>query len=82
MIVACAIKHRRLIYTLPRPARHHAILHKMPYPRDMDHDIAGFITSTGEFVDRKEAWCIATEHNQIIRRCGGDGDWLFSENLW
>lgn len=82
-IVACAIKHRELVYTLPKPARHHNILHEiMPYPRNFEYDIQGFITDTGRFVDRYEAWDIAVANDQIYRRCGGDNGRLFSENLW
>ena len=45
----------------------------------------GFITSKGRFVDRKEAWKIAVEQKQIVRRVGGDtedGGTLYSENLY
>lgn len=31
---------------------------------------------------RKEAWEVATLENQIIRRTGGDGSELYSENLY
>ncbi len=45
----------------------------------------GFITSKHRFVDRYEAWKIAVDQNQIVRRVGGDtinGGKLFSENLY
>ena len=45
----------------------------------------GFITSKYRFVDRKEAWKIAVEQKQIVRRVGGDdsdGGTLYSENLY
>lgn len=45
----------------------------------------GFITSRYRFVDRKEAWKIAVEQKQIVRRVGGDdsdGGTLYSENLY
>lgn len=50
-----------------------------------DEEIQGFLTSKHRFVDRYEAWKIAAEQNQIVRRCGGDtenGGKLFSENLY
>lgn len=45
----------------------------------------GFITSKYRFVDRQEAWKIAVEQQQIVRRVGGDtsqGGTLYSENLY
>lgn len=47
--------------------------------------IQGFIDKFGCFHDRQEAWKIASEANQIWRRCGGDdadGGTLYSENLY
>lgn len=45
-------------------------------------EVQGFIDNRNEFLTRKEAWIIAEAENQIIRRCGGDGEKLFSENLY
>ena len=48
-------------------------------------EVQGFLTNKHRFVDRKEAWKIAVEQNQIIRRCGNDtkdGGTLWSENLY
>lgn len=46
----------------------------------------GFITSTDRYVDRKEAWKIAMENNQIIFGKGasdmGEDSILISENLY
>ena len=45
----------------------------------------GFITSKYRFVTRTEAWEIAVEQKQIVRRVGGDdsdGGTLYSENLY
>jgi hypothetical protein len=42
----------------------------------------GFIDQFGVFVDRQDAHRIATEADQIIRRCGGDENTLYSENLY
>ena len=45
----------------------------------------GFITSKHRFVTRQEAWKIAVEQKQIVRRVGGDdsdGGTLYSENLY
>lgn len=48
-------------------------------------EIQGFLTSKHRFVDRQEAWKLAVERNQIVRRVGGDdskGGTLYSENLY
>ena len=42
----------------------------------------GFIDTHGEFLTREQAWIVAFHAKQIIRRCGGDGKKLFSENLY
>ncbi len=55
---------------------------KCPQPHEYEE---GFIDKRGEFRTRQEAWVIATEADQIIRRCGGDearGGTLYSENLY
>lgn len=52
---------------------------------DYGEEVQGFLTSKHRFVDRHEAWKIALEQNQIVRRCGGDtrnGGELYSENLY
>ena len=42
----------------------------------------GFVDQRGEFLTREDAWKIAEAAGQIIRRVGGDGGRLFSENLY
>lgn len=42
----------------------------------------GFVDETNKFLTREEAWPIAEAAGQICRRCGGDGEKLFSENLY
>ncbi len=49
-------------------------------------DKQGFLTSTGRYVDRKEAWFIAKRHNQIKFGLeaseNGEDSMLISENLY
>lgn len=48
-------------------------------------EVQGFLTSKHRFVDRQEAWKIAVDQHQIVRRVGGDsskGGTLYSENLY
>ena len=42
----------------------------------------GFVDQHGKFLTREEAHIIATENNQFFRRCGGDKETLYSENLY
>ena len=42
----------------------------------------GFIDQFSNFHTREEAWKIAIEADQIIRRCPGDEGKLYSENLY
>ena len=42
----------------------------------------GFINQRGEFLTRKQAWIVAFNANQIVRRVGGDEGILYSENLY
>lgn len=45
----------------------------------------GFVDRFGNWLSRTEAWKVAEEANQIIRRCGGDtanGGTLYSENIY
>jgi hypothetical protein len=45
----------------------------------------GFVDNKGNFLSRKEAFVVAKNAGQLIRRCGGDdaqGGILYSENLY
>jgi len=42
----------------------------------------GFVDNAGSFLTREEAWEVAEKAGQIVRRVGGDGHELFSENLY
>ena len=73
-IVAVAIRQGELIHSLPKPARHSDVIHRIF--KDSDSKTAvkgeqGFLTSLGTFVDRYEAGRIVG----INRK-------LFSEDLW
>jgi hypothetical protein len=49
---------------------------------DWDGAEQGFIDQFGFFMTREEAYDVAVEAEQIIRRVGGDEGKLFSENLY
>lgn len=87
-IVQAAIKYdfddRSIIFTLPRPMRHHHIFKEFnPLTVLKDKDFAetqGFISTNG-FVDRKEGLKIAKESDQIIEK-HPSYDELYSEDMW
>lgn len=81
--IVCAANRRPGI-ALVLGIRHcDALMHMHPmYGGRMDQ---GFIDNRGEFLTRIQAWQVAMDAGQIIRRVGGDdanGGTLFSENLY
>jgi len=71
---------------MPPKARHHDLIHH-PYcwPNWQSNKLQGFLTNTGRFVNRQEAFIIAQKANQIIPRKTGEinnGPDLFSEDLF
>ncbi len=82
-IISAAIKHEDVIFSLPRPSRHYHIAHKM-YDMGLPktaQQYQGFLTTTGRFVDRKEAATLAMVNGQIVKP-KFVSDELFSEDLW
>lgn len=82
-IVAAAIRHDGVVYSVPAPGRHHDVIRLMADqgfgPRCM-HD-QGFVASDGRFLNRIGALRVAKEAGQIKRKTG-PADKLFSEDLW
>ena len=81
-ITHVAIKNTQTneIFSLPKPNRHHNIIHNDP-----EHSIEGFLTEENRFIDRREAYLMA-KHSGQLNRLKGDqyyqGNELFSEDLW
>ncbi len=77
-----------LVFSLPRPARHHNILHAM---KECGHDTThganeqGFLTNEGRFVWRERAKDIAKAADQILPP-SAQSEYqrreLFSEDVW
>ena len=75
--------HDGKVYTMPKPARHHDIIHFMAN-KGIEIPITGeqgFITNEGVFVDRYEARIIAVNAHQLLDRAGGTTR-LYSEDVW
>jgi hypothetical protein len=83
MITGVAIKKDGVVYSLPKPNRHHDVIRMMI----RDYEVAphsgeqGFIDNLGDFYLRKPAKLIAILNNQLIARAGNDEE-LFSEDVW
>lgn len=85
-IIAVAIQRAGVIWTLPRPARHHHVIaaindaHPVRGPLLIAEGAQGFVTSGGRFVDRVEAARIARASGQIASLAAPPN--LYSEDLW
>lgn len=99
MIVAAAIKlpgrdGHALICHVPRPGRHHNVLHslRMQFKSGCERtfasyeaEVQGFLTDTGQFLNRRAALIHVHKCGQPMLRkpgVGYQGDELFSEDLW
>lgn len=80
-----AICYNGVIYSVPRPGRHHTVIQRMVHdglPTEaMRLPNQGFVTSSGRFVDRYEAARIARAAGQIVRE-PTPPDMLTSEDVW
>lgn len=87
-IETAAIRVDGVVWTLPRPARHHVLIaawgwaHYGAKPGRIDQHDQGFVTSKGRFVDRKEGAAIAVAAKQILPRWENPPTNLTSEHLW
>jgi len=82
MITHVAIKLDNIVYSLPRPNRHHHViaLIKIKGVKKQTRGIQGFLTKDDRFVDRLEAAKIAVDSGQIdLLRWPPN---LYSEDLW
>lgn len=84
-VVCAANRHRGNKLLIICGARHWDKLMRAQ-ANAMGHDFKawdqGFVDQFGDWMTREEAWIVAVDQNQVRRRCGGDGERLFSENLY
>jgi hypothetical protein len=80
-IIAAAIKLGDKVYSVPRPGRHHNVIQQMRQQGvgrgDIAQGIQGFLTQSGQFLDRIEAAKLALSNGQVSHSTE-----LFSEDLW
>ena len=81
MITAAAIMIDGVVQSLPKPNRHHNIIHKFPKPGHQ-HGEQGFIDSELGFVSREVAKVIAIASGQLQKPKNSYSEKLFSEDLW
>lgn len=74
------IENAAMVFSKAAPARHHHLVHEVAalVGRPISPSEQGFITSTGRYVGRVEAMCIAEAAGQVK----SDHVQLFSEDLW
>jgi len=86
-VVAAAIRHDGVIYTLPPPNRHFNIIwhcnNVLKIQGFKAHfDDQGFVDENGGWLSRKAALYVATQANQLLPNEPIRANMLFSENLW
>lgn len=83
-IISAAVEYQGLIFSAPRPMRHHHIVHamyNMGLPKAAQR-VQGFLTSDGRFVDRQEGVRIALAAGQVEPGKLHLPEKLLSEDLW
>ena len=84
-IVVAAIRDvaTGLVFSLPKPKRHHDILHAAAaLHRPLKQHEQGFLTSFGRYVDRVEAANLALTAKQVRDHVLISPPHLYSEDLW
>ena len=84
MITHVAIIFNGVTHSLPKPNRHHHVMHMLAFAngnQSIDGETQGFLDDQGNFLDRAQAWDHAKACGQIIRKVSPDGE-LYSENVW
>ena len=83
-----AIVHDDIVYSVPRPGRHHTVIAFMAEKFGPGWQLIGgeqgFVLSDGRFARRKPAWRIAKAAGQLLPRAptDGNGGTLYSEDVW
>jgi hypothetical protein len=81
-IVAAAVQFNGVIFTIPKPARHHNIVHAMFYmglPKLAQQE-QGFLLDSGQYINRKDAAILALANGQVAELEAPP--YLYSEDLW
>ena len=80
IVCAALMDEDGLIYSKPRPARHHDCFFKGCEAQKIT---CGFLTSEGEFVNRQKAYLLAVANNQLLPTAlKHHAPVLMSEDVW
>lgn len=84
MITHVAIIFNDKMWSLPRPNRHHHVIHQIHLDTDATdiYGDQGFLDHDGNFLDRPTALTHAISCNQLLTNRPIHDDWLYSENVW
>lgn len=84
MITHVAILHRGKLYSLPKPNRHHHVIHMIyeAIGEPVSGEKQGFLDDLGNFLDRRQALAHAIECNQLLNPDNHHPTELFSEDVW
>ncbi|CAB4196687.1 hypothetical protein UFOVP1290_207 [uncultured Caudovirales phage] len=87
MITHVAIKFRDILYSLPKPNRHHHIISDIVEKTGVEYvsfeeSIQGFLDDEDNFLNRKQALRHALLNNQVLDKSKVFAGELTSENLW
>lgn len=83
-----SIRFDGVVYILPKPNRHHNVIRMI----NLNYGVRlygpheeGFVDCLGNFLNRREAYKLASENGQLVGRSGSEfyqGNELYSEDLW
>lgn len=85
MITHVAIIHEGVLYSLPKPKRHHHVIWMIAATTGKKHVTGmkqGFLDDKGQFLDRVQALAHALENNQVKDPNDIRAGELFSEDVW
>jgi hypothetical protein len=84
VITHVAIIHEGVLYSLPKPKRHHHVIRVIAdaIGGPVTHEEQGFLDDKGRFLDRKQALAHALENNQVKNPNDIRAGQLFSEDVW
>jgi len=87
LFVVCAANRHRITGRIITGARHYDTIMRLQMESAEGSEYwkgceQGFIDQRGNFLTREEARILAYKNGQIRKRCGGDHEKLFSENLY
>lgn len=83
-IISAAVLYNGIIHFMPRPNRHHNIVHAMNHekrPILIALGNQGFLDANGNFLEREEAAIRAEKCNQLKKELIAPPK-LYSEDLW